>query len=81
MCDSLGRHDCEDGSDEDPVRCQKKHEVGKRSCGPSQMACGGKCVYEKWWCDGEPDCPGGEDEEPSFCSKFQTLMFNLKFNY
>ena len=37
-----------------------------QSCTEDQFQCNktGRCIDQKWVCDGEPDCEDGADEKP-----------------
>jgi len=34
-----------------------------------------RCIYERWFCDGEDDCRTGEDEDPARCNSMQQFWF------
>lgn len=63
-CD--GQADCEDGSDEDPIECNKNV-----TCTKQEFKCvkDGKCIASHYKCDGERDCPDGSDEDLQICQQ------------
>ncbi|WKY13678.1 hypothetical protein Q1695_004478 [Nippostrongylus brasiliensis] len=62
LCD--GAKDCEDGSDEEPTRCNS--EPSNIKCPNGQRKCVHfgvqRCIPQTWLCDGQRDCDSGEDE-------------------
>ena len=51
------------------------HAVSKH-CTDTEFKCatGGRCIPERWQCDGEADCADGSDEDSRICSTF--LLMN-----
>jgi len=48
--------------------------AGNSTCGPGEYTClDGRCLPERWRCDGDPDCKEGEDEDPITCGEEMTL--------
>jgi Low-density lipoprotein receptor domain class A len=37
-----------------------------------------RCIYERWFCDGEDDCRTGEDEDPKHCN---SVYFRTDYVY
>lgn len=39
-----------------------------------------RCIYERWFCDGEDDCRTGEDEDPKHCNSMHLhIIFDVTF--
>ena len=62
-CNGVGN--CDDGYDEDPVRCENCNKTGVTKCEDSLI-----CIKDDWLCDGFPQCMDMSDElSPQFCNR------------